>query len=100
MPWFEDLVAMSSQITLCLPNLPNLLTAFQPDSFQPVKPKSTCLAPRVSAIKQQSFSEAVAARVEAPQRGSTNQSMRQIGPFLQRGATVIRWTSGHHVKNP
>ena len=26
MPWFCDLVAMSSQITLCLPNLPNLVT--------------------------------------------------------------------------
>ena len=26
MPWFRDLVAMSSQIPLCLPNLPNLLT--------------------------------------------------------------------------
>ena len=26
MPWFWDLVSMSSQIPLCLPNLPNLLT--------------------------------------------------------------------------
>ena len=25
-------------------------------------------------------------------------SMRQSGPFLQSGASVIRWTSGHHLK--
>ena len=24
-------------------------------------------------------------------------SMRQSGPFLQSGASVIRWTSGHHL---
>ena len=35
------------------------------------KPKSPCMAPRASAIKEQGFSEAVAARIEAPQRGST-----------------------------
>ena len=38
---------------------------------EPVKSESTCLAPRASAIKEQGFSEAVAARIEAPQRGST-----------------------------
>ena len=36
-----------------------------------VKPEPTCLAPRATAIKEQGFSEAVAARIEAPQRGST-----------------------------
>ena len=47
-------------------------TDFQPDSSQDsVNPKSSCLAPRAAAIKEQSFSEAVAARIEAPQRGST-----------------------------
>ena len=35
------------------------------------KPQSPCLAPRATAIKEQGFSEAVAARIEAPQRGST-----------------------------
>ena len=42
-------------------------TTFQSDP----KPKSPCMAPRASAIKEQGFSEAVAARIEAPQRGST-----------------------------
>ena len=32
---------------------------------------STCLAPRFTAIKEQGFSEAVAAGIDAPQRGST-----------------------------
>ena len=34
MPWFWDLLAMSSQIPLSLPNLPNLLTAIQSDPSQ------------------------------------------------------------------
>ena len=36
-----------------------------------MKPKSACMAPRASAIKEQGFSETVAAQIEAPQRGST-----------------------------
>ena len=37
--------------------------AFQPKPAQePVKPEPTCLAPRATAIKEQGFSEAVAAR--------------------------------------
>ena len=58
---------MSSQIPLCLPNL-------VPQPFNqtlPVKPEPTYLAPRATAIKEQGLSEAVAARIEAPQRGST-----------------------------
>ena len=70
MPWFWDLVTMSSQIPL---SLPNLLT--QPFNQIPHrnldKPKSQCMAPRATAIKEQGFSEAVATRIEAPQRGST-----------------------------
>ena len=47
-------------------------SAIQPDpSQESVKSKPACLAPRASAIKEQGFSEAVAARMKAPQRGST-----------------------------
>ena len=47
-------------------------TALQSDPSQKSdKPKSPCMAPRASAIKEQGFSVAVAARNEAPQRGST-----------------------------
>ena len=46
--------------------------AFQPDPSQKSdKPESPCMAPRATAIKKQGFSETVAARIEAPQRGST-----------------------------
>ena len=50
---------------------------------------------RASAIKEKGFSEAVAALIEAPQTDQPDQSMRQSGPFLQSGASLIRWTSGH-----
>ena len=47
-------------------------TAFQPDPSQKSdQPKSPCMAPRATAIKQQGFSKAVAARIEASQRSST-----------------------------
>ena len=48
------------------------VSAIEPGpSQEPAKSEPTCLAPRASAIKEQGFSEAVAARIEAPQRGST-----------------------------
>ena len=47
-------------------------STFQPDPTQEcLKPEPTCLAPRATVIKEQGFSEAVAAQIEAPQRGST-----------------------------
>ena len=47
-------------------------TALQSDPSQKSdKSKSPCLAPRATAIKEQGFSEAVASRIEAPQRRST-----------------------------
>ena len=46
-------------------------STIQSDSSQEsVKIRSACMAPRASAIKKQGFSEAVAAGIEAPQRGS------------------------------
>ena len=47
-------------------------TALQSDPSQKSdKPKSPCMAPRATVINEQGFSEAVATRIEAPQRGST-----------------------------
>ena len=47
-------------------------TTLQSDPSQKSdKPKSPRMAPRASAIKEQGFSAAVAARIEAPQRRST-----------------------------
>ena len=73
MPWFWDLVTMSSQIPLSLPFLPNLLT--QPFNQIPHRNLTNLnlhawlLEPHQS--RSRAFSEAVAARIEAPQRGST-----------------------------
>ena len=48
------------------------VSAIQPGpSQEPVESEPACLAPRASGIKEQGFSEAVAARIEAPQRRST-----------------------------
>ena len=47
-------------------------TALQSDpSLKSDKSKSPCLAPRATKIREQGFSETVAARIEAPQRRST-----------------------------
>ena len=47
-------------------------TALQSDPSQKSdKSQSSCMAPRATAIKEQGFSEVVAARIEAPQRSST-----------------------------
>ena len=50
---------------------PSVSTIQPGPSQEPVESEPACLAPRASAIKEQGFSEAVAARIEAPQRRST-----------------------------
>ena len=93
MPWFWDLVAMSSQIPLCLPNIPNLVS--QP--FNQVlhrnlsKSEPARLAPRASAIKEQGFSEASAAPIEVPQRGST----RSV--YEAKWAIFTKWCLSNQV---
>ena len=97
MPWFWDLVAMSSQIPLSLPNLPNLLT--QP--FNQIPPRNlTNLNLHAWLLEpQQSRSRASLQQWQQELRllkgDQPDQSMRQSGPFLQSGASLIRWTSGH-----
>ena len=68
------------------------VSAIQPGpSQEPVKSESTCLAPRASAIKEQGFSEAVAARIEAPQRGST----RSV--YEAKWAIFTKWCVSNQV---
>ena len=75
-----------------------IVSAIQPGpSQEPVESEPTCLAPRASAIKEQGFSEAVAARIEAPQRRSTRSVYEAKWTIFTSGASVIRWTSGHHL---
>ena len=99
MPWFWDLVAMSSQIPLCLPSIPNVVS----------QPFNQVLHRNLSNLNlhawllepQQSRSKASLRQWQHELRllkeDQPDLSMRQSGPFLQSGASVIRWTSGHHL---
>ena len=67
-------------------------TALQSDASQESgQPKSPCMAPRASAIKEQGFSEAVAARIEAPQRRST----RSV--YEAKWTIFTKWCISHKV---
>ena len=67
-------------------------TALQSDPSQKSeKSKSPCMALRALAIKEQGFSEAVAARIEAPQRGST----RSV--YEAKWSIFTKWCLAHQV---
>ena len=71
-------------------------TAFQSDPSQKSdKPKSPCMAPRARAIKEQGFSEAVAARIEAPQRGSTRSVYEAKWTVFTKWCVTNQVTSGY-----
>ena len=64
-------------------------TALQSDPSQKSdKSKSPCLAPRATKIKEQGFSETVAARIEAPQRRSTRSVYEAKWVLRSRASTV------------
>ena len=84
---------------LCLPNLPNLVS----------QPFNQTLHRNLSNLNLHAW---LLEPQQSRNRGSLRQwqqelrllkedqpdpSMRQSGPFLQSGASVIRWTSGHHL---
>ena len=99
MPWFWDLVEMSSQVPLSLPALPNLLT--QPFNQIPHRNLTNLNLHAWLLEPQQSKNRASLRQWQQELRllkeDQPDQSMRQSGPFLQSGATLIRWTSGHHL---
>ena len=99
MPWFWDLVTMSSQVPLSLPNLPNLLT--QPFSQIPHRNLTNLNLHAWLLEPQQSNNKASLRRWQQELRplkeDQPDQSMSQSGPYLQTGASPIRWTSGHHL---
>ena len=67
-------------------------TALQSDPSQKSdKSKSPCLAPRATEIKEQGFSEAVASRIEAPQRRST----RSV--YEAKWTIFTKWCITHQV---
>ena len=66
-------------------------STIQSDSSQKnVKHRSACMAPRASTIKEQGFSEAVEARIEAPQRGSTRSVYEASEPFFTKWCLINR----------
>ena len=99
MPWFWDLVTISTQVPLSLPNLPNLLT--QPFSQIPHRNLTNLNLHAWLLEPQQSKNRASLMQWQQELRllieGQPDQSMRQSGPFLQSGASLIRWTSNHHL---
>ena len=91
--------AMSSQIPLCLPNIPNLVS--QPfnqvlhRNLSNLNLHAWLLEPQQSRCRaslRQWQHELRLLKEDQP-----DLSMRQSGPILQSGASVIRWTSGHHL---
>ena len=60
-------------------------------SQKSAKSESPCMAPRDTAIKEQGFSEAVATRIEAPQRGST----RSV--YEAKWTIFIKWCCTNQV---
>ena len=99
MPWFWDLVTMSSQVPLSLPILPNLLT--QPFNQIPHRSLTSLNLHAWPLEPQQSKNRASLRQWQQELRllkeDQPDQSMRQSGPFLQSGASLIRWNSTHHL---
>ena len=61
------------------------------------KSKSPCMAPRATTIKNRASLRQWQQELKLLREDQPDQSMRQSGPFLQSGASLIRWTSGHHL---
>ena len=51
-----------------------------------------------SAFEELAFTEAVAAKIEAPQRGSTSSFYEAKWTIVTSGASLIMWTSGYPCK--
>ena len=77
MPWFWDLVDLSSQILLCLPNHPNRVTS----TFMHGKGSLARWRYELRLLKDV----------------QPEQFMRQSGPFLLDGVKQVRWTSSLHL---
>ena len=94
MPWFGDLV--SSQIPLCLPNLlTQLFNQILHGSMANLNLNAWLLEPQLSRTR--AFLRQWQHKLRLLTESQSDQSMRQSGPFLQSGASVISWTLGHQL---
>ena len=93
MPWFWDLISLSSQIPFSLPpgEEPVDSTVQWPSPQELESSESACLAPRASSIRRQGFSEEVATRIEAPQRSSTR------AVYKSKWAIFVKWCGSNQV---
>ena len=67
-------------------------SAFQrASSPEPSESQSSCLAPRSTAIRKHGFSEEVATRIEAPQRGSTR------AVYKSKWTIFVKWCNSNKV---
>ena len=81
--------------TMPIKAAPFIHTTLQSDPPQESdKSKSPCVAPRTTAIKEQGFSEAVAARIEAPQRRSTRSVYEAKWTIFMSADLSVSW---HYV---
>ena len=98
-PWFWDLVQLSTEIPLQLPvsttllkTVPQVCIPQQPPAAEPPR-----LVSRSGQLQEQGFSVEVAERIGAPQRSSTWTIYKSNGPHLKNGAEKIRWISPLHL---
>ena len=99
MPWFWDLVELSSQIPLCLPLHPDLVT-------QPINKARysnltnlnlhACLL-ELRQSRSRAFLVQWRHELRLLKKAQPDQSMKQNGPFLSDGVSQVRWTSGLHL---
>ena len=88
MPWFGDLVQLSTEIPLRLPVSTTLFKQSHNQVFHN-NPQHLNLHRQ---LQEQGFSEEVAEKIAVPQRSSTHQqqpSTSQNGPYLRAGAEKI-----------
>ena len=101
MPWFWDLVDLSSQISLCLTIHPDLVT--QPFNKAPHRDLTSLNLHAWLLEPKQSRSKGFLAQWRHELRllkdVQPEQSMRQSGPFLLDGVKQVRWTSGLKLSN-
>ena len=99
MPWFWDLVELSSQIPLCLPNHPDLVThpfnKARHRDLTNLNLHAWLLEPRQSRSK--GYLVQWRHKLRLLKEVQPEQSMRQSGPFLSDCVKRVRWTSGLHL---
>ena len=90
MPWFWVQIG-SDSLQSANGKGPGDSTIQRVSPQEPQQSESACLAPRASAIQKQGFSDEVAERIEAPQRGST----RAI--YKSKWAIFVKWCESYEL---